>query len=258
MNDFDWNNRPVRLAQSDGGSLAFADPWRAVVRGNVEPWPPPELLQKAVGSSHERHFSGDQQVAVTESLDFYSDLQSTRSEDAVTWSLFGPLAYANGAVRAAFAADLFSAVWESRFEPAPAHVWLWRRLLHPEKQGGGRQGGGGPEIDFAVQTARTVLLGEAKWSSPVGAGQGVNHDRDQIELRVDICRQFGRKLFPTAERFAVLLLADQGGALTEVHQGLDDDRVRVVEATWTAVGGMDANPYREEFLRYLDWRRART
>src|SRR5947209_3699424 len=42
----DWLGAEMEVAVSGGGVLAAVDPWRNVVRGDVTPWPPPELLQK--------------------------------------------------------------------------------------------------------------------------------------------------------------------------------------------------------------------
>jgi hypothetical protein len=36
----------------------------------------------------------------------------------------------------------------------------------------------GPEIDFAVQTADTLILGESKWRSSFGGKQGAKRDKE--------------------------------------------------------------------------------
>lgn len=77
---------------------------------------------------------------------FYSDLQSMHSEDAITWSVFGPVAYADPSTRKLFVEDLFRQIGPNE-TVGHANVWLWRRLPHPDKPVSG-----GPEIDFGAQT----------------------------------------------------------------------------------------------------------
>jgi len=84
-------------------------------------------------------------------------------------------------IRAAYAADVLRAIGIDDAQPETAHVWLWRRLPHPDTLVPG-----GPEIDFGIQTPRTLVLGEAKWRSPIGSAQGKHGDKDQIQLRVRI------------------------------------------------------------------------
>lgn len=90
MNE-DWNGQPVRSFRSKGGVLALADPFSGVVRGDVRPWPPAELIQKAYKSEHGSAF-GHEPSLVEWSGRYYCDLQSLHCEDALTWSVFGTLA----------------------------------------------------------------------------------------------------------------------------------------------------------------------
>ena len=91
MTDKDWNGQPIDLATSVGGVYACRDAWQGLVRGGVEPWPPPELVQKLYQSRQVRAFRDEHLARVTNRHGFYSDLQSVHSEDAVTWSLLGPM-----------------------------------------------------------------------------------------------------------------------------------------------------------------------
>ena len=103
----DWLGSPIQLAESKGGVLAFVDPFGGLLRGQVSPWPPPSVVQKLYQSRQESAFSGPDGAAVTSSLGFYSDLQSVHSEDAITWSVFGPVAHASPEVRSRFVAEFF-------------------------------------------------------------------------------------------------------------------------------------------------------
>lgn len=253
MHDTDWRGRPLEMAQSVGGVRAFKHPWDGVVRGNVTPWPPPELTQKLYQSRQARAYRDDELTTATAALGYYSDLQSVHSEDAVTWSLFGPLVYGRPDERATYTAELLSVLLGDDQEPRPANLWLWRRLPHPDTLVPG-----GPEIDFGIQTERVLLLGEAKWRSQVGSAQGADGSKDQIRLRVDFCEKYGRALYPSVQRFVVLLVSQQQGALTEEQRGLASARTTVLETTWEQIGALASNPWRDEFLAQLRWRQSRS
>jgi hypothetical protein len=162
-----WHGAEIKVARSAGGVLAVADPWDNVVRTGIRPWPPPELIQKAYQSRQLSAFRGENAEIAVSRLGFYSDLQSLHSEDALTWSVFGPIAYATRAVREEFTRELLELINVPHESTGHAHVWLWRRLPHPDTLVPG-----GPEIDFGIQTDALFLLGEAKWRSRVGAFQG--------------------------------------------------------------------------------------
>jgi hypothetical protein len=104
----DWNGVPVNISRSRGGVVALVNPWENLIRTSISPWPPPELVQKLYQSRQARAYTGDSFQAATSVLGFYSDLQSSRSEDAVTWSFFGPIVYAEPATRSKFVSHLLS------------------------------------------------------------------------------------------------------------------------------------------------------
>ena len=97
-----WRCEPTEIARSRGGKAAVVDFADGLVRGVAEPWPPLEILQKLTKSGHESAFEGAELTAVRRTLGFYTDLQSLRSEDAVTWSAFGTVAYAVQETRNAY------------------------------------------------------------------------------------------------------------------------------------------------------------
>src|SRR5690348_140163 len=103
-----WNHETITVAKSAGGVLAAANPWDNVIRTGVRPWPAAELIQKIYQSRQVRAFSGEDHALATATLGFYSDLQSLHSEDAITWSVFGPVIYATAEVREAFVGDLLN------------------------------------------------------------------------------------------------------------------------------------------------------
>lgn len=150
----DWNGHPIQIVKSRGGVIATAIPEENLVRTGISPWPPPEIVQKLYKSRQLRAFDDDNSMAATSALGFYTDLQSLHSEDAITWSVFGPLIYGDESTRRKFSANLFNELKLSILTNSPVSIWLWRRLPHPDNLVPG-----GPEIDFGIQTMDTLVLG---------------------------------------------------------------------------------------------------
>lgn len=244
----DWNGNPIEVAKSAGGVTAVADAWENVISTGVRPWPPPELIQKIYQSRQTRAFTGMEHVAVTAKFGFYSDLQSLNSEDAITWSVFGPIAYASQSIRDLFARELLTLI-DVQGSAANSRVWLWRRLPHPDTLVPG-----GPEIDFGIQTDDVFLLGEAKWRSKVGARQGVHHDKDQMTLRTEFCEIYGRRLLPETVRFVVLGVSLSGGIAQRVDTESDCVGLHVRDTTWEALSSISSHPSAEEVRKYLNWK----
>lgn len=205
-------------------------------------------VHRGYQSRQTRAFVGSERAAVIGGLGFYSDLQSLHSEDAITWSVFGPIAYGSTATRLAFVRDLLRVI-DVEGSAANAHVWLWRRLPHPDTLVPG-----GPEIDFGIQTDDTFLLGEAKWRSSVGAAQGVNRDKDQMTLRREFCEKYGRRLLEGIRQFVVLGVSWKGGMASVADSKADTVRLHVRDTTWDALGGLDSHPCAEELRRYIRWK----
>ena len=252
MKVYDWRGKEIDLVESRGGVLAFVNPWDGVVHGRVDPWPPPELVQKLYQSNHGGAFVDGASNGATSFLGYYSDLQSMHSEDAVTWSLFGPIAYADSDVRARFCAQLLESLGIER-SASNTIMWLWRRLPHPDTRASG-----GPEIDFGIQTADTLILGESKWRSGFGTGQGANGDKDQIQLRAEYCIKHGAEVFSSVKQFIVLAVGRAGNLLTEAHNTLNGGNVLLQEITWERLAGLTANPFAAEFQKQLEWRTKRS
>jgi hypothetical protein len=204
-----WKGEPTQVVASKGGVLAALSPFDNLIRGGVEPWPPPEIVQKLFKSDHGKDFSGEARQVLERELGHYCDLQSLHSEDALTWSVFGTLAYSPPEVRKAFAQSLLGKLGLSSGPVARASIWLWRRLPHPETGGLG-----GPEVDFGIQTEAAVILGEAKWRSGVARAQGKARNKNQIELRQMFCQKLAQRVFPGA-RFVVLAINHRGGLLRD-------------------------------------------
>lgn len=233
-----WNNELPPPLESKGGVFAVQDIFDGCIHTGVSPWPPPELLQKAYRSRQEYAF-GD----IIHNFGYYCDLQSIHSEDAITWSVFGTLAKEPVATRVAwtrqFAAlcDIDTSCWMS------PEICLWRRVPHPESHVVG-----GPEIDFLVIDEKAIIIGEAKWRSEIGKAQGVSKDKDQLELRRLLAKNFFSKATPSATVYIV-------------EVGLDESsRSRIGEIggryiTWERICTLSTHPLRDELGRYYAWKR---
>jgi hypothetical protein len=244
-----WRGNDIEVASSGGGVLAVLNPWDNVVRAGVTPWPPPELIQKVYQSRHVGAYTGDNTAAVIRELGYYSDLQSLHSEDALTWSFFGPIAYAPPDTRARFVASLLRLVRVPQPPGEPATVWLWRRVPHPDTLVPG-----GPEMDFGIQTPTVFLLGEAKWKNKVAVRQGVARDKSQLTLRHEFCEKYGRRLLPGCRQFVVLGVSRHGGMVPEVEAEAEGVTLCTRDTTWGALAGLDEHPAAAELRDHLGWK----
>lgn len=247
----DWSGREIELAESRRGVRAFVDPLGGLVRGGVSPWPSPEIVQKLYKSRNERSFSGEDYEAVTRVLGFYSDLQSIRSEDAITWSVFGPVGHAPEDVRVAFVSDLFRLVSADLPQPQQAEISLWRRIPHPDTLVSG-----GPEIDFMILTDSVLVLGEAKWLSSVGTKQGKNRDKDQIQLRSEFLAEYGLRLFPHASHYVVLGASLGEPVVPRTDLNADGKALLLRDCPWSRMCGLGVHPASAELPGYYAWKLA--
>ncbi|MFH1021773.1 MAG: hypothetical protein V1809_00115 [Planctomycetota bacterium] len=245
-----WNGKDkVQIAVSRGGVCVLANLMEGLVRTSSDPWPPPPVVQKLRASGRFCGATEEDDAVARRHLGYYCDLQSFNSEDAVTWSFFGTLAASPASYRNQVVQNLVARL---KLPPVrgDAHVWLWWRLVHPEKP---EAKGRGPEIDFGIQTEQMLLLGEAKWNSPVGAKQGVNRDVDQIGMRARWFRRFPN-LTP---RYPVICLVGRTlksfSAIPEMVEGISVRRL-----TWRDMVDCHAGSLGQELKRYLEWRETYT
>ena len=251
----DWNGVPMLVGRSKGGVIAAAEPLRNLMRVDLAPWPPAEVVQKLYESRQSRAFAPPDLDCVTSTLGFYSDLQSLHSEDALTWSCFGPLIYGDSNCRKEFVEALFARLAIPSGPVADARLWLWRRIPHPDTRVPG-----GPEVDVGIQTETCLLFGEAKWLSGVGARQGVARDKDQIQLRREFFEKYGQRLYPSVRHFGVLGLSHLGDMIpTSLTRQLGGSggALYMCDLRWEELVSLP-HPRRDELKRYLEWKRSRS
>jgi len=95
----DWNGKDIGIVVSKVGVIVLANPNANLITNGVEAWPPSEIVQKLYQSRQERTFADDQQEMLNKFLEYYSDLQSIDSEDAISWGVFGTISPAETTIR---------------------------------------------------------------------------------------------------------------------------------------------------------------
>lgn len=244
-----WNGTEIQSAQSKGGVQVVAHPLDNIISTGCLPWPTSEVLQKLYQSNHVSAFQGDQLEVCKSGVGYYCDLQSLHSEDAITWSVFGTVARANQAQKEKWVADLFEILDLREASSEHADIFLWRRIPHPDTLVPG-----GPEIDFGILTRNALVLGEAKWLSGVGIFQGKNKDKDQIRLRGEFLKEYGRRLFTSTSIHAVVGLSLFQDAFTNTAPS----EVLFRAATWEEVCTLPSHPNADEVQRYFKWKKENT
>jgi len=245
-----WRGETIEVTRSKGGTLVVINPFDNLIQGNVSPWPPPEILQKLYQSRQVRAFDEVARKEVTRVLGYYSDLQSIHSEDAITWSVFGTLAYADQEIRCSYVGSLMSLLGVPSSPITNANVWLWRRIPHPDTLVSG-----GPEIDFGIQTDNAVVFGEAKWLSPIGAAQGKRRDKNQVVLRNEFFEKYGKRIWKDVEHYILLGLSLHGDMVGNQETILGHATLYQRDMTWAAACGLNEHPLRDELEKYLKWKK---
>ena len=166
----DWEGRSIKGAQSSRSKVFAAYDWRELV---LKPGPPIETKSR-VPSARLYDFPPTEHSALTARDGHYSDVQSIRSEDTVTWSAFG--AYASD--------DWIGELLGQSFGPANRPTaWArhyWKRLPHPDT--GVTEHG--PEADVTLEAEGGWFYAiEAKWLSDLPASQGQKGTVTQLEMR---------------------------------------------------------------------------
>lgn len=248
-----WNGVPIEVYRSKGGVLATKFPYDNLVSTGVFPWPPPEIVQKLYKSKHIVSFDSG---PVNDVLGFYSDIQSLHSEDALTWSVFGTISYAEKDKKNRWVADFLGLICKESISIQYSRIFLWRRIPHPETLTSG-----GPEIDFAIQTDNVLVLGEAKWLSRVGVRQGKRKNKNQIQLRLEFLRKFGKIFYPSVCKFILVMVGLKDDTLGyksffEICSSCDlDNTFEYRYISWEEVVSIKSHVLYDEIQRYFEWKK---
>ncbi len=204
-------------------------------------------MQKLYKSRQIRAFDGNQSSICTSGLGYYCDLQSLHSEDAITWSIFGPLCYSNLLVREKWVSQFLELLGIKKAKPTNSNIFLWRRIPHPDTLVSG-----GPEIDFGILTDNTLIFGEAKWMSRIGNKQGKKRDKDQIQLRLEFLDKYGKTTFPSVDIFLVVGVGLSKDAFNDSKSLIFG--ARLISTTWLDICSIKEHPHYNEIQRYYKWK----
>lgn len=242
-----WNGKKINFAKSKGGVIVVSHPFDNLISVNGIPWPPPEIIQKLYKSRQVRAFEGAQSSICTSGLSYYCDLQSLHSEDAITWSIFGTVSYSNLSIRENWVSQFFKLLDISDAVSTNAVIFLWRRIPHPDTLVLG-----GPELDFGIITNNALILGEAKWQSGVESAQGKKKNKDQIQLRGEFLKKYGKIIFPSLEVQIVVGV----GLFKNTFNNTVPTGVRFLSTTWEDICSIQSHPHFNETQKYYKWKLA--
>lgn len=242
-------NSQCETVNSRGGVEAVLNVQDNLLVIDSIPYPPPEIVQKLYESNRSDSFNSAGQDKITEKLGYYCDLQSLHSEDALTWSVFGNLAYSSNKLKKKYLQLLLKQINIKAEIEGPVTIWLWRRIPHPDTLVSG-----GPELDFGIQTNNILIIGEAKWLSSVGTLQGIGRNKNQIDLRKEFITKYGRKIFSTVKHFIILAVSLKGGVI--INADKKDYFLR--DITWDKICENKNHPLTKELKQYLDIKRKKS
>ena len=233
----DWRGREIRIERSRGGKISVCNYEDNLIIPPKSIWPHPDIVKKLYESNRWTAFDEKALVELKKKLGYYCDLQSLRSEDAITWSVFGTLHYFDKHAQVSFVNSLLKLVGEEK-EVNDCFIELWTRIPHPETLVSG-----GPELDFQLSCDKIVIFGECKWTSGIAEGQGKKGDKNQIELRKMFLEKYGHKIFGGVKGRLVLLV------------GLDCQAKDCSCLTWEEVCNKTEHPLKDEIKDYYLWKK---
>jgi hypothetical protein len=179
-------------------------------------------------------------------LGFYCDLQSLASEDAITWSFFGPFLTASPDERAKLLNWLLELAIVEHEPSTSCEIRLWHRLPHPDT---GRSSHG-PEPDFALYGASAIVLGEAKWSAKEDKGQGVLGTTSQMQMRrLSLLSEVSERADDPRLVALGIVLSESLEPASPYATGIE---TRIIE--WHQLAGYPEHPTGDEFGRYYAWK----
>ena len=100
-----------------------------------------------------------------------------------------------------------------------------------------------------------MILGEAKWNSPIGARQGINRDRTQLDLRLKYFERFAPLALPAVRRYIVLGIGRKP-EIFSLLSAASDSSAKVLSLAWADVIQCLPSPLREESEQYVVWKEA--
>ena len=234
----DWNGKEIAIARSKGGKISVCNYEDNLIIPSRTVWPHPDITKKLYKSNHSKDFEPSSHCALEAKLGFYCDLQSLRSEDAITWSIFGTLNYFSKSLQVQSVNSMLEAIGE---EPNVNNclIQLWTRIAHPDTLVSG-----GPELDFQIVGDNVVIFGECKWTAKVAENQGKQKNKNQLQLRKEYLEKYGKQTFPNVSRQLVIVVG-----LTKPQNPI------CPTITWEEICNNTQHPLKQEISRYYHWKK---
>lgn len=248
MELIDWNGSAVAAERSRSGVTAVldvSDNLVAAPSGSVDL--PNEVRSRLEPSDGRDGFDSDEMTRLSAKLGFYSDMQSLRCVDPITWSVFGTVAASGARERACWVEELLGRIGLSYSSSEPADVSLWKTLR--------RMGNGEDTLstDASVITGDSAVFFEASWFSPDASdksdGKGFGRD---IRARLRFLSGLsGGRMSRTEDRLVLvqLCLHEDAPLLTGKFEGVELRRM-----SWQYLVSLDSHPLYDEINRYYDWK----
>jgi hypothetical protein len=224
----------TKVIKSKGNSGAVINLTDNILVPNIKIWPPLEIVQKMYQSNHLKDFSEEYHKDLTKELGYYCDLYSIKSEDAITWSLFGYISNSEYEIQNNFYNEFLKNI--NINEDKIVSIELWKRIPHPETKVSG-----GPEIDVILNGEKYCILIEVKWTSGIDKKQGKNKDKTQIELRNMFCNGIGKHIFKNKKCITVVV----------ANENMENE----LFISWDKLSNFDTLPHKILFKEYLEWKR---
>ncbi|MDR2176595.1 MAG: hypothetical protein LBP20_00955, partial [Treponema sp.] len=187
-------------------------------------WPPRELNSKLTKSKHLEDFETKYHQKLIQELGYYCDLASIKSEDAMTWSLFGFISKMKQKIQNNFYNEFLKKLNYGGDEIVSME--LWKTLPHPETPNKK-----GPEIDVFMAGEKYYILTECKWTSDVEKKQGKGKNLDQMQIRNMFKNGIGKSIFPGKEGIIVLV----------ANKNIDDN----LFISWDELSKFESLPHKE-------------
>jgi len=200
-------------------------------------WPPIEIIGKLYKSNRIEAFDKKYHEKLQRELGFYCDLSSIRSEDAITWSLFGYISKMDSCTQNKFYNELLEKLNLAKDELLS--IELWKRLPHPDTFVSG-----GPEIDVFILGKKYYILVECKWISSIAKNQGKNKKLNQLQVRELFIEKIGTKIYPEKEGLILLV------ARENLPENLNGKFL-----SWDELSKFNNLPGKMLFNEYLSWKK---
>lgn len=232
-----YDGRMVPVRYSAGSAVPYVECWEDnVLRPpDLDQWPAALLKQVRGYVAHKSWFAEDDAEALAARLGRISKFQSLNSEDALTWSWFGTVAFAEQETRRRTIQWLYDRLGLELLASPQVAVDHWMRVVHPNAPGSTR----GPELDARIDDHGVALIYvEAKWDAALGTGKGAveGEEDDQVVLRRAAMRA-DPALVEDRRAFVVLGMSNEMPDLSVYEEAPQQPPLRPVAITWLTWSG---------------------